>query len=39
VNGGVVKFVGAGTCTLTARATPSGTYEEAIGLPQTFIVQ
>jgi hypothetical protein len=39
VNGGVVKFVGAGTCTLTARATPSGTYEEAIGLPQSFIVQ
>jgi endonuclease G len=39
VNGGTVKFVGAGMCILTANATPSGNYEAATGLPQSFLVQ
>ena len=38
VNGGNVKFVGAGTCTLTAWASASGSYEPAEGLPQSFVV-
>lgn len=35
---GVVKFVGAGTCTLTPRATPTADYGAATGLPQSFLV-
>lgn len=39
VNGGVVKFVGAGTCTLVPSATPNGDYDAALGAAQSFIVQ
>jgi hypothetical protein len=33
---GVVRFVGAGTCTLVARATQTSLYNEATGSPQSF---
>ncbi|MEO8683187.1 MAG: thrombospondin type 3 repeat-containing protein, partial [Vicinamibacterales bacterium] len=35
---GVVKFVGAGTCTLVASASASGVYERTVGSPQSFVV-
>jgi hypothetical protein len=34
-----VRFVGAGTCTVSAWATPSGTYERADGPPQSFVIR
>ncbi|HEX6162128.1 MAG TPA: DNA/RNA non-specific endonuclease, partial [Vicinamibacterales bacterium] len=33
-----VRFVGAGTCTVSAWATPSGIYERADGPPQSFVI-
>ena len=33
-----VKFVTAGTCMVSAWATPSGTYERADGPPQSFVI-
>lgn len=38
VHQGVVRFVGAGTCTLTARASGTATYYRAIGNPQSFVI-
>ena len=34
-----VRFVGAGTCTVSAWATPSGIYEQADGPLQSFVVR
>ena len=34
-----VRFVGVGTCTVSAWATPSGTYQRADGPQQSFVVQ
>jgi hypothetical protein len=33
-----VQFVAAGTCTVSAWATPSGTHERADGPPQSFVI-
>jgi hypothetical protein len=38
VAGGLVNFVGAGTCTLTARATAGVNYAAATGNPQSFLI-
>ncbi len=38
VTSGVVSFVGAGTCTLTASATATTDYSAALGAPQNFTV-
>ena len=38
IHQGVVKFVGGGTCTLTARASATSLYYRAIGNPQSFVV-
>jgi sugar lactone lactonase YvrE/uncharacterized protein (DUF2345 family) len=38
VASGVVSFVGAGTCTLTASATATTDYSVALGAPQSFTV-
>jgi hypothetical protein len=39
VSGGVVHFVGAGTCTLTASATATADYTAVTGSPQSFTVK
>jgi hypothetical protein len=38
VSGGLVNFVGAGTCTLTAHATAGTNYAAATGNPQSFLI-
>ena len=38
IHQGVVRFVGGGTCTLTARASATSLYYRAIGDPQSFVV-
>ncbi|HEY6388277.1 MAG TPA: Ig-like domain repeat protein [Candidatus Acidoferrum sp.] len=38
VSGGLVRFVAAGTCTLTAHATAGSNYAVATGAPQSFII-
>jgi hypothetical protein len=35
---GVVRFVGVGTCTLTARASMTSLYDRAVGSPQSFAI-
>jgi len=38
VHEGVVRFVGTGTCTLTARASGTTLYYRAVGNPQSFVI-
>jgi len=38
VHDGEVRFVGAGTCTLVARASATSLYNRAIGNPQSFVI-